>query len=376
MGNVMSGISAFAVTLLLSRWFWGLLITGAVLLLLVIWYRRKKLRTMEKLEYERSFSADGVFAGDSFRMTETLYNPTFFPLLAVKMELYMPAGFRVDHIVCTSYTKITSIFYIPPRARVTKEYTVRADLRGHYRMETALIRYRKNEILFQAPIQIYVYPAYTALRADVPPDLYHAGNRISKAKYLEDPFFLAGIRPYMHGDPLRSVNFKASVRSFSGGMRRLMSNEYDSSRNYDAMIVLDLFAYADNGSGEEQRAQLERGLCYASYLLYEILRNGGAAGFTVNCAEDGKRYTLIECGTGKAHAEQILQCMARIDYFSRREYSVTPLLERFAQQKGSSEDVYLITPVVDDGCARAIRHLEARGRNVCVIPLRTRRGAV
>lgn len=246
-------VDVFA-TILSSKLFWILVAIAIAFILIIFWYRRTKIKAIERLEYQRSMSVDGVFAGEDFILTETLHNPTWFPLISVKMEFFIPAGFSIDNIICEKYTKIMSIFYIPPRATVTKEHNVCARRRGYYTLETSIIKYRKNEFLFSTPLEMYVYPNYSEIVADMPPDIYRVGNSISKNKYIEDPFFVSGIRSYIAGDPMRSINFKASARSFVGGVPQLMSNNYDSSRNFDSMIFLDLFNYADNGTSETQKS--------------------------------------------------------------------------------------------------------------------------
>jgi len=346
------------------------------LILIVLWYRRAKANAIERLEYHRNLSVDGVFAGEDFILTETLHNPTWFPLFSVKMEFFIPAGFAIDNIVCEKYTRIMSIFFIPPRATVKKEHTVCAQLRGHYTLETSIIKYRKNEFLFSAPLEIYSYPNYSDIVSNMPPDLYRVGNSIAKSKYIEDPFFVSGIRDYITGDPMRNINFKASARSFVGGLPHLMSNNCDSSRNFDSMIFLDLFNYSDNGTLETQKKQLEFGLSYSCYLLSEIVNNGGSAGFCTNCAIGEAPYVYIPCGTGSEHIKQLLRAFAMINHFDKHNYSMSALLERFSPMLSRETDIYLITPVLESNTALTLRNIENTGRNVCVVPLKESEGAL
>lgn len=370
MSKFLLSIADFFAAILSSKVFWILVLITITFILILLWYRRAKIKAIERLEYQRILSVDGIFSGEDFILTETLHNPTWFPLLSVKMEFFIPAGFEIDNIVCEKYTKIMSIFYIPPRATVKKEHSACAKQRGHYTLETSIIKYRKNEFLFSAPIEIYVYPNYYEISADMPPDLYRVGNSISKSKYIEDPFFVSGIRDYIAGDPMRNINFKASARSFVGGLPQLMSNNYDSSRNFDSMIFLDLFNYSDNGTLETQKKQLEFGLSYSCYLLSEIVKNGGSAGFCANCAIGETPYVYIPCGTGSEHIKQLLRAFAMINYFDKHNYSMSALLEKFAPKLSRETDIYLITPVLESGTALILRKIENTGRNVCVIPLK------
>ena len=355
--------------LVLSIWFWIVVAFVVFVTITLAWYRRLKSRALGQLEYTRDFSLKGVFAGDSFSFTEILHNPTFFPLLSVKMEFFFPAGFTIDSLECSEYTKISSVFFIPPRASVAKTHTVRADIRGYYHMETAMIKYRKNEFLFSEPFDLYVYPNYSIIQSDIEPDLYHIGDIMSKQRYIEDPFFLAGIRPYQAGDSMHRINFKASVRAFSGGVRSLMSNYYDSSRNFDSMIFLDLFNYSGNGTAELQKQQLEMGLSFACYLLSQIASNGGTVGFASNSAAGASAYVHIPCGRGNLHTQRLLETFARINYYDRREYSINSLLENITKDLDEGTDIYIITPVVDSKTASTLRAIEGSGHNISVILL-------
>jgi len=362
-------ITEFLTVLFRSGWLWGILLGLIALRILVMLYRVGKTRALERLEYDRTFSKDGAFAGDTLEFTETVHNPTWFPLFSVEVFFYIPSGISIDEVECREYTRITSIFHVPPRATVRKKHIVHAKTRGLYRLDNVSILYRKNEFFFSVPICLYVYPNYTSIKAEDAPDLYRVGNHISSRKYAEDPFFLSGIRPYRVGDPMRSINFKASVRSFSYGCRQLMSNDYDSSRNFDSMIFFDLFSGDEQTREETKEFQLELGLSYATYLLLETIGQGGAVGFASNCASGVKPYVHIPCGIGSLHGTEILKSFAEIAY-TGRDYSICSLLERFTVNLPNGTDLYLITPFVDARTAETIRRLERIGINAVVILLR------
>lgn len=349
------------------------IITIAVFALAVIGYlvfigaRKMKRRALELSEYDRSISTDGIFVGETLELTETVTNPTWFPLFSLKIEFYVPAGLTVDGVECTEYTKLTSVFNIPPYATVTKKHTVRADKRGRFTFSDAGFSYRKDNYTFDIPIAFYGYPDFFGAKTDMPADILSAGNSISTRKYIEDPFFLSGIREYRAGDPMRSINFKASVRSFSGGMRKLMCNSYDSSRSYDTMIFLDLNHYSEISIHSDE--QLETGLKYACYLFCEAVENGGRIGFSVNYANGMQNYAFIPCGSGEMHIKRILEQFAILDGFSKRDYSMAALLRNYASELKSGTDIYLISPYIDENTAEMLFALDRAGRNVQVIKI-------
>lgn len=338
-----------------------------VAVLLFIGIRKTKKRALELLEYGRGITTDGIFAGETLELTETAKNTTWFPLIGVKLEFYVPAGLTVDGFECKEYTKLTSVFNIPPYATVTKKHTVRADKRGHYVLSNASFWHRKTEYSFDIPIDFYGYPDFFGASTEMPADILSAGNAVSSRKYIEDPFFLSSIREYRAGDPMRSINFKASVRSWSNGTRRLMCNSYDSSRCYDTMIFLDLNRYAEIQLHSKE--QLETGLKYACYLFCEALQNGGRVGFAVNSSTSGQSFSYIKCGSGEAHVKKLLEQFAVLDNFNTREYSTAALMRNCVQDFKSGTDIFLITPFIDESTAEMAAALDRAGRNVNIIKI-------
>ena len=367
MSDILLSFADGAYRIFTSLWFWVIFSVVVVGSLLVFTYRKIKLYALGKIVYVRSFSTDGIFVGETLELIETISNPTWFPLLAIKMEFFMPSGLTVDEIPCNEYTRLTSVFNIPPYATVTKMHTVKADRRDHYKLFTSHIQYRSFEYTYDSAIDFYAYPNQYDADVSFSPDIYRAGEVIANRKYVEDPFFLSGIRPYRLGDPLRSINFKASVRSFSGGMRSLMSNEYDSSRNYDSMIFLDLTAYPE--AEIDNVEQVEIGLRYACYLFGLGIGSGGSIGFSTNCATGTSRYIYLPCGNGDLHTKRILEQFAEISPYARRDYSMMTVLQKHAPQLPKGTDIYWIASLVDDKTAELLSALQREGRNVQVIPL-------
>lgn len=333
--------------------------------LAVIGYRKAKIKALSTLEYDREFNSDGIFVGETLELIETVCNPGWFPLFAVKMEFYVPAGLVIDGFECKEYTKLTSVFNIPPFSTVQKKHTVRVDKRGRFYLEDSSFSYRKSAYIFDIPIEFYGYPDYFNAQTEMPAFICQTGTALSNRKYIEDPFFLSGIREYRFGDPQKSINFKASSKAMSGGMRRMMCNSYDSSRNYDTMIFLDLNTYAEVQSYDG--AMLEAGLKYACYLFCETLKNAGRVGFSSNFAEGGQKFFFIPCESGEIHVKRILERFAVLDSYTKRDYSMAALLRLYTPNLRNETDIYLITPFVDENTAETLSLLKSAGRNVNVI---------
>lgn len=346
--------------------FWLLSALGVTALVLLFYgYRRLKLAALENVSYSRAFSEEGLFVGETMEMTETIRNPGWLPLFRVKLTFYLPAGITVDGKPLKEYTEMTSVFHIPPFGVVTKKHTLQADKRGYFLLGSASIVYFGCEFEFQSTPSFYAYPAAKGVPADGDVPLYRAGNVLASRKYIEDPFFPVGIREYRPGDPMRSINFKASARSFHGGRAQLMCNEYDSSRTVDSMIFLDLNEYP--GASVDDRELLEKGLAYACYLFCRGAENEGRVGFCANCSPGDEPYVYIPFGRGEEHTLRVLRTMAELDVYARRDYSMHVILSRYGKETPAEVDLYLITPYADEKMTDLLHALKRSGRNVQVV---------
>ncbi len=370
MADILYWLSETALKILLSRWFWIFLSISSLLTILFVIYRRLKLWALERVRYFRIFSSDGIFVGDTIEMTETLKNRTWFPLLSVRVNFFLPAGLKINGLECAELTKLTSVFFIPPFSTVSKKHNITAVKREHYKLNTATINYQKNEFIFPDEIDFYAYPNVYDTGIELSNELCYSGNIISSKKYIEDPFFVSGIRPYYFGAPSSSINFKASSRSFSGGIRQLVLNNCDSSKNCDSMIFLNLTHYSETAISDEE--QVEIGLKYACFLFCEALKNAGAIGFATNCARDSARFIHIPLGNGDVHTKNILEAFSEIAWYAKRDYSMNALIKRTIPSITTNTDIFLITPIVDEDLAKTLFKLKQIGYSIHTVQLEER----
>jgi len=336
-----------------------------------VWaYIALKTKYIGRLQYSREFSSDGAFARERFELIETVTNDTLVPLFFVRYEFFVPEGLTVDGEYCASYAKRTSRFHLLPRSTVRKVHTVYSDKRGLYTLQNANVTYRKVYYELESETHIYVYPDCAGLYYDMGTDIYRAGDMISRRRIPEDPFCFAGIRQYRAGDPIRSINFKASAHAFVNGMRALMSNEYESSRNYDTMIFMDAASYSEAElSPEESKEVFEGSLNASTYLFCETVKNGGRIGFAANCPTKDSNYTFVPCGSGMLHNKEILERFAEISYYSQRNYSFEALIKNGLPQSPRGVDFYFITTYVNSSLAETLSRFRSLGYSIYVIDM-------
>ena len=156
-------------------------------------------------------------------------------------------------------------------------------------------------------------------------------------------------------------------------MRQWMSHDCDSSRNFDAMVLLDLTPYPSVCSTlSHNRALTENSLRIACYLLRETVRNGGRFGLAANI--ESLKYSVndpfifIPCATGTLHMREVLETFAAIPvYRTARDYSFSALMQEHRKLIPRDMDVYLLTAGQDGGHGRLIREMERAGNTVTVV---------
>lgn len=352
-----------------------ILLTAAVVLAGLYFLHKKVRKTfIGRLEYNRYFSDEGIYCGTSFKLVEEITNRSLFPLFFVDIGFYVPAGLAVDGVEIPREEQnryCSSRFHIMPYSKVVRTHRVVGQLRGHYCMETVTIPIDgKNIRSFSAPCDVYVYPSMLSRLKRPINDFMMLGDTISNSRFLKDPFLASGLRDYRFGDPVNSVNFKASARAFRGGVRQLMVNNYDSSANYNVIILFNYQIDSDViQCSEEFDAFAEYGLSYINTFLYQAYKNGGRVGFAANARRNAQALTYIyhRCHGGNTHMVEILKSLATIECYTG--FSFSALIDLIINDVASDTEVVIISSRRSDAAPERIAALRRKCRSVSTVSL-------
>ena len=183
---------------------------GVVLLLVAAmllegWlYSRYGLR---HLQYRCYFQQKEVPEGSVLELVEELENQKFLPLPWLKAELTLPKWLEVSgaHTVQTGEVQVlTSIFAVKSYSQVRRTWQVRANKRGTYSIEHALLmtanllgNTRQSMRVEDRGNPILVLPIPYEQAAPVWQQLLAFGDaQTLQRRGLPDPFYSAGVRPY------------------------------------------------------------------------------------------------------------------------------------------------------------------------------------
>lgn len=127
-----------------------------------------------------------------------------------------------------------------PYQRIDRHLTVVCDRRGAHRFGPASIRsgdpvgYREHSRRVDSEEELLVYPKVFALSPYGIVSRVPLGNARAARLLMEDPSRPVGVRDYQPGDPLRTVDWRASARS-----RGLLVRVFEPSASLRVAIFLD-----------------------------------------------------------------------------------------------------------------------------------------
>ena len=340
------------------------LVTGAISL---VWNRL----ALEQVHYERQFPQHNIFEGEEISMTLALSNRKPVPLTWVRFQDEVPdalevvAGDRPSSVKSNIQTlhHSTSIGWYE---KLRWEYRLRCTRRGHYRIGPARIesgdpfgflRSRKSEPRLDS---LLVYPRLVSLEQLGIPSARPLGETRGGPQIFEDLTRLSGLRDYRRGDPIKTLDWKASAR-----LRRLMVRTFEPSTSVTVILVVaaDTTApYWDNYARED----LERVVTAAASVAAHAADQDYTVGLFANDMPiPANRPMKVPPSRGRNQLGIVLGALATI-----REYAFGPMAERLAEHSRRfplGATLVVSTAFLPPEFVRILRDLKRRGHKIVVM---------
>jgi uncharacterized protein (DUF58 family) len=179
------------------------------------------------------------------------------------------------------------------------------------------------------------------------------GSIISKQLGISMEFH--ALRDYLPGDDIRRINWKASAR-----FGRIMSNEYESEKVTDTIVVIDVNGLTNRTNYE--KVTLEACVSGAATLSYGLLAQGNRVGLI--CLGGARNW--VKPGFGKKQLLRILYMLSEVK--AGKELPVNQvllILTPFMLKPGSH--IFFISPLMDNSIIDAVKDLVNEGYVVTVI---------
>ena len=312
----------------------------------VLLARRPELEGAVELETDR------VLEGDELDVTVTLDPASGAERVDVLLEL--------PHGLAPAEGANPVAIHLPDRRRRELRFRVRCERWGGYALGRVFVRARdafgliRWEQQFDRRAPLKVYPREELLRTLLRPHdtQVFGGNHVAREKGEGIEF--ADLRPFVPGDRVRRVNWRASARR-----GQLWVNEHHAERNADVVIFLDSFAEV----GRPGASTLDDALRAAASLAARYLREKDRVGFV----SFGGTLNWLLPSTGATQLYRIVDSMldTRVSLnYAWKDVDIIP--PRTLPPRAL---VVALSPLLDDRAVSALLDVRGRGFDLVVIEI-------
>ncbi len=301
-------------------------------------------------------STERALEGDEVDVTVVLNARTAVERLEVLVS--MPDGLAIvegDNVVALR---------LAARGERELRFRLRCERWGAYGVGEVLLRAAdplalrrwESRLDRRSPLRVYPRPEQVARLLRPFRTQVFSGNHVSREKGEGIEF--ADLRPFVPGDRVRRVNWRASARR-----GELWVNEYHAERNSDVVLFLDTFTEVGDAGGNT----LDIAVRAASALAEQYLRQKDRVGVVAF----GGRLSWLLPGTGPTHLYRVLDAVLESEIVVSFAWTDVDIVPR--RMLPPHALVLALTPLLDDRAVAALLDLRARGFDLAVIevsPLR------
>ena len=270
----------------------------------------------DRLDVSMSFDVQGIPCGGTCHLEEVIKNEKKMPIPFLDIKFSVDSSLVFENEINASVTDRyyrRDVFSISGYRKIVRRLKLKGAKRGFYSLDKVDVLsydylYSEKELaVFNSDASIIVYPERIDVRrlSMVYQDL---AGETGRKKSMEDPFAFRGMRDYVHGDPVKHINQKATARN-----GRPIVNLFEMKSTQKFMIVCDLHSQMNRDSEE----LLEKVISVSVSLAEELILNGMEVGFVSNGENNLGEKIFIPFGTGNKTVGDIDKNTALIDLTGR-----------------------------------------------------------
>ena len=349
--TLLLGVAALGIAVLLRSE--ALAFAAIVVVLLAGLAQYTGRRILQRVEYSRSLSRRVVAWGGDVELSITVANRKWLPLMWLRVRddwpsAVKPIGFTLSASHRPDTETLTQALSVRWYQRVRRHYPGLCLERGVHSFGPARLQ-AGDPFGLTTTVQeldtrdeIVVLPKILDLpqgSAALGRPLAAAASRWSLAR---DPSSLIGIRPYRAGDPLKTINWRATART-SG----LQTNELEPSAEAEVLILLNLrcFEFAWQGIAPE----LMELLCVVAASVASAL---GEEDLAVGLRSNGliaHQQDLLDVAPAQGALPEILDGLAHISLFPASPFE--RLLQTEIEASARPAEYFVVTASLAGGIA-------------------------
>ncbi|MFB9751087.1 DUF58 domain-containing protein [Paenibacillus hodogayensis] len=354
---------------------WLLLVTALVLFAQGKLYQWLGLR---HVRYSRRFDVPACFQGEEVQLIEVIANRKLLPLPWLRLESLMQSGLRfhsqanLDISSGELFQNHRSLFSLMPYTQITRRHRILCLKRGCYDLQSATMTsgdllglfttYRM--LSFERQTRLLVYPPRIPL-GDIPLPSHSWQGDVSVQRWIvDDPFRIAGVRPYRYGDTMNMINWSATARAGS-----LQVHRRDFTADHRIMIVLNMEITETMWGAVTMPERIEKGIAYAAAIAESCLAQGIDTGFACNgpVIDLPRQPVRILPSGGDAHLADLYEAMAMLQIERTEDFA--EFMEHDLLQGVSGTDYIILTSYVSDKLEGVFERLRLNGNAVRIVPL-------
>ena len=337
----------------------GLLVAGGAWL----WSRL----ALDELVFHRTLSQDRAFVGDEILLSITLTNRKPLPLAWVRVFDSLPHGLEIlDRSVERDPKEMVHRTSLGSYERVRWVYRVRCLKRGLFQLGPVSLHtgdpfgFFPRRIHLQQTESILVYPRTIPLPNLLVPAKWPVGDRRSIWPLNNDPLRPSGVRSYQSGDPVRSIDWKATAKRMS-----LQVKIYEPGASLVAVSVVNVDTVGVSYGGSIPH-HLERVVAVAASLTQEALSHGFSVGLITNGKSSLYDHPMsVSPGRSRYQLDLIFEALAMVSAYVGSAIEEQLLSASRRLPRGTS--LVLITGIITVGLRQALQVLLREGRAPSVI---------
>jgi uncharacterized protein (DUF58 family) len=315
-------------------------------------------RSIRRLQLRRRFN-DHAFLAEKIPVDIEVVNTGWLPVPWVRLDETSPTSLLVSN-------PLHQVMSLRSKERTVLSYELMGRQRGYYEIGPArisvgdLFGFAEVNAQVEARDHLTVYPRVIPLaQVDLTSHSPH-GTIGSRQPIFADPARVSGVREYVPGDPMRSINWKSSARA-----QKLLVKKLEPAVSLSTLVALDLDREAYDR--QQRYAHGEWAIVVAASLANYLVEQRQAVGLACN-----GRDTLTHAAQwaipprpGRAHLMKLLEWLARVEMVE-----TTPLAEwlpTVVHDLPWGTVVVVITASGSEATCRSLHRLKRAGLNPVLV---------
>jgi len=325
------------------------------------------------LSYQRSFSEDRAFQGETITLQMEVRNRKLLPLPWLNISDQFPTTLPLSDKTLTadSTTNIAwmrTFWSLAPFQKIRRTVEVDCVERGFFQYGPAKLHtgdgfgFFSSKATLPKQDRLIVYPRlYSVVDLNIP-TRNPFGNSRATGQLFEDPLRTVGIREWQQRDSLRRIHWKATARH-----QELLSRIYEPSEEQQILIFLNVATLERHWHGHIPELQ-ERTISVAGSLAALAIEERLSVGLIANGTLPGSDQALrLMPGRAPGQLTRILELLAAVTPFAAQP--IEQLLMQEAPRVPWGSTLVLVTAIAHESLLATLMDLAAAGRTVVLFTL-------